>query len=181
MEKYSSFIAYLKDNMIFNKPSANELKNLVNSKITGIQSSEARVLLLIEVLNLFESRDIDFYYKGGIMDFKYYAEYKLKEAKVELEESWNELYNDLCNRYIDGVNSYDFNKVMDYKRLPGGKNKIIWLTKKTEAMYFQEQMGFTLPQFNDCFVWKGKTAFVEQNRHGDPKVEFMELIKKHKR
>jgi hypothetical protein len=181
MEKYRPFISYLEENMIFNMPSSDELRSLVNSKLAEIGSSDVKVMFLKEILKLLKSRDIDIYYLGRIMDFKYYAEYQLKEAEFESINSWNEFYNDLYDKYIKGVNSSDFNTVMTYKSLPPGKNKIVWLAKKTEAMYFQKQMGFTIPQLNACFIWINETPFSESDRHGNPKAKFMELIEKHKR
>jgi hypothetical protein len=182
MEKTDSFIAYVRRTMIFEKPSSDELKKTLDNKIFEIRSHEERVTLLKAIKKLMESRDIDVYYVGGITDFKSYVEYKIEEESFKSKESWNELYNDLIGKYIKKVNLEDFDEVMNNKNISGGKKRIIWLSKKTEAVYFQKEMGFTMPQFNSCFEWRNNTKFVEQNRHDKkPNQLFIDIVAKHKR
>lgn len=80
-------------------------------------------------------------------------------------KDWKELHKNLIiGKYIGDVSLNDFNEVMNYHRLPNGKERINWLTKKAEAVYFQKAKGFTMKDFNTCFVFKDRSSFQENNR-----------------
>jgi hypothetical protein len=104
---------------------------------------------------------------------------QLLNKDPEPVKSWDILYNGLLNSYIKDVSLNDFNEVMNYKRLPNGKSKITWTTKKAEAVYFQKYIGFTMKQFNECFIHKDGTQFKESNRlNTNPEQSFIDIINK---
>lgn len=71
---------------------------------------------------------------------------------------WDNLYIDLKNAKYINTTIGVFNSVMEYKHLPGGANKIQWLTSKADAVCFQENFKFSIPEFNECF-YKDKYPF----------------------
>ncbi|NLO04097.1 MAG: hypothetical protein GX126_17580 [Bacteroidales bacterium] len=72
-------------------------------------------------------------------------------------------FRELNGKYIQ-TNIDVFTSVMINKQLPKDANKIIWLTTKTEAVYFQIETGFTMKQFNACFIHQTGTGFNAHNR-----------------
>jgi len=112
----------------------------------------------------------------------YIAEIKfleyLKKGGTTKATDWSELYNNLINIYIKDVSPNDFNEVMEFKQKPNGSSRIKWIGQfKSEAMYFQQHYGFTVKEFNQCFVYKDGRNFQESNRtNKDPKNEFTSLL-----
>jgi hypothetical protein len=107
---------------------------------------------------------------------------KVKQLKdsdqIEIRKDWSELFNKLGGT-IKGELTM-FNDVMNFHRLPIDKRKIIWIGKKSEALYFQESFGFTLKEFNDCFVPQKGGKFNSNNRSQvNPKGSFLAIIKVH--
>jgi hypothetical protein len=171
--------------MIFNKPSSAELKSMLEKKISEIKSSEERVEILNEIKKLWESRDIDVYYKGGIMDFKNFVEYRIQEEDTgnNINVNWSNLFEDLYGKYIRDATLHDFSEVMIYKRLPNSKKKrkILWLGSKADAVRFLDNFNFTIPEFNDSFVQKdGKKIDPHDRSKTNPKTGFSKLLVKHK-
>jgi hypothetical protein len=87
-----------------------------------------------------------------------------RSQKYHSGEKWQEFYTELSNaRYIE--TSFDiFSQVMQYKKLPADSIKILWLTYYSDALYFQDEINFTLKQFNECFRDKNNTSFKEHQR-----------------
>lgn len=181
MVKANPFISYLRSRMIFEKPNLDELKRELDEKIAEIKSHEERLILLTEILKLWNSHDIDSNYKGGFMDFFNYAEYKLEEETIEPEILCEELYTDLINIYINDVSLLDFNSTMTSHRLPYNRNgkRIIWIGDRYEGFAFSKRFGFKkLSDFNKCFVPKNGKDF-RTNDNGLIKHHFDKLLGKH--
>lgn len=71
---------------------------------------------------------------------------------------WDNLYTDLKNAKYINTTIGVFNSVMEHKHLLDGANKIQWLTSKADAVCFQENFKFSIPEFNECF-YKDKYPF----------------------
>lgn len=181
MENFNAMIDLIKTQMVQGRPSS-DLEGIINEKMASFKTHEERARLLSNIHYMWYSKNIDVAVKGGYMDFIRYVEYLIEEENVlKNNERWDSLYNDLNGQYIKDCSLATFREVMDFKRLPNSVVKIIWLTKKTEAIYFQMELGFDLDQFNDCFSWKGGTKFIPKDWHKNlPKKAFFDLINKHK-
>lgn len=92
---------------------------------------------------------------------------------------WDNLYIDLTNAKYINTTAEVFNSVMEYKRPPDGAKKIQWLTFISDALYFQQKLGFTVKQLNECFQSKNGKLFTEHNRLGvPPKAPLPDIIYK---
>jgi hypothetical protein len=95
-------------------------------------------------------------------------------------KDWKDVHLGLINgKYIKNVSLHDFNEVMNDKRLPNGKEKIMWIVEpKTWAVFFADSYGFTLKIFNNCFIYKDGKPFTRGNKPtAYPKNEFLNLCK----
>lgn len=121
--------------------------------------------------------------KSDSIELGKYKAYVKSEINKLPREDWSSLHHDLINEYIEDVSEEDFNDVMSYKRLPNGKLKIRWMTEKSEGVYFQKEFGFSMKEFNQCFIHKDGTQFRANNLHPDyrPKKQFQDIVLKHKR
>lgn len=97
-------------------------------------------------------------------------------------KDWSKLHEDLINEgYIKDVSQADFNEVMNYKRLPNGKERIIWLTKKSEGAYFSKEFGFEMKNFKKCFIHSDGKDFHDNNVPSTtPDSRLIDLISRHK-
>lgn len=182
MGKVNPLITYLRRSMIYEKPSTDELKRMLDEKIAEIKSHEDRVLLLTEILKLRDSRDFDSNYKGGFMDFFNYAEYKLEDMKIttEIRKDWSSLFNELVGKYIKDTSLNDFNEVMNHHRLPNGKEKIRWFTKKSDAVKFLDWFKFEFKEFNQCFISKnGKVVTTHNRTITDSDPQFKKILERY--
>jgi len=93
--------------------------------------------------------------------FLLYHEERLK--LMNKPSKWEGLFNELSNRYIETTPEI-FNDVMEYKRLPGGEPKILWLKYKVDAMVLLEYYNFTISEINDCYQSKNGVEFAANNR-----------------
>ncbi|GEM_PF-6917749 len=98
--------------------------------------------------------------------------------KTDDANDWGVLYNNLINIYIKDANLSDFSEVMNYKRLPNSKNKILWIREKTEAMYFGRHYNFATKQLNECFNHINGGVFHGNNLpiNYAPKADFKKLL-----
>ncbi len=78
-----------------------------------------------------------------------YHEERLKV--LHKTERWDDLYKDLSNNGYILTSPEVFNHVMEFKQLPVGTEKIQWQTFQADALEFQANFGFRMPQFNNCF------------------------------
>jgi hypothetical protein len=97
------------------------------------------------------------------------------------DKDWKEIHEDFIKgKYIEDVSLNDFNEVMNYRKLPNGKQKIKWVGKKAEAVYFQKAAGFSMKQFNQCFITEDGKQFLVGNRSKlNPQGPFIAIMKKH--
>jgi len=77
-----AFLEYLKERMIFDKPSSDDLKKMLNEKISRIDSLEERIEILREIIKLWQAREINRFDIGRVTDFKNYVEYILAKEEV---------------------------------------------------------------------------------------------------
>jgi len=91
-----------------------------------------------------------------------YGEWRNK--KFHKSECWHDTYNGLIDSgYID-TSAKIFDHVMTHKHLPYGAEKILWRTQKADALYFQHNLKFSMPEFNKCFRSKDGRQFKEGQR-----------------
>jgi hypothetical protein len=174
------FLIYIRRTLIFDKPSSADLIRILDNKISDIKSIDARVDLLNEINSLWQSNEIDIYYKGGIMDFKSYVDYRLAQEIIEKKTDWYKLYNDLKIYYIKGISASDFNQMMNYNALPKDATRVIWRGKRNEGYAFSKHFGFTLTNFKKCFVPEDGKEF--RNNDNTPiKLPFESLLNKYKK
>ncbi len=84
--------------------------------------------------------------------------------KYNKSKIWYGTYKDLIDSgYID-TSEKTFEHVMQHRHLPKGADKILWLTAKADALHFQKNLGFSMPQFNNCFSSKDGYPFKEGQR-----------------
>ncbi len=108
-------------------------------------------------------------------------DFVFKMGEKPTSKDWEDLYDDLINEYIKDTSPTVFNDVINYKRLPKGADKIIWISKKSEAVYFQKAYGFKMKNFNECFIHIDGKQFAEKNRpKSHPQEHFLKIIAKHK-
>lgn len=100
---------------------------------------------------------------------------------LNTKTDWRKLFQTITGKYIQDTSLNDFIEVMIFRRLPNGKGQIKWFGKKSEAVYFQEYYGFSMKQFNECFVFEDGTRFYKNNRlNTNPEPSFLHLITSHK-
>lgn len=82
-----------------------------------------------------------------------YSEWRTQKLNtaINLNSAYNNLFNELKNANYINTSFQIFEYVMLNKRLPIDSNKIQWLTKHSDAIYFMDNFKFTMPQFNECF------------------------------
>jgi hypothetical protein len=78
--------------------------------------------------------------------------------------SWDGLYQDLSDNGYVSTTPEVFNYVMEFKQLPGGKEKIQWRKSNADALAFQTTFGFSMPMLNMCFQSKTRKKFTEGSR-----------------
>jgi len=186
MDTTDAFISYIFNKLSYQSATSAELKNELNRVLTKIGDSEEIIKLFRRTIDIKKNRNLDAFFLGSVYDFFDYAEYCLNielNGRRKNHNDWTWLhYNLIENRYILNVSASDFNEVMIHKRLPNGKEQIKWIGKtKTEALYFSKQFGFTLKQFNECFIYFNGTNFKANNKTPTfQKKEFEDLLTKGK-
>lgn len=65
---------------------------------------------------------------------------------------------------------------MEFKQLPGGKEKIQWRTSKADAIAFQIGLEFKLTQFNNCFSSKDGRPFTWSSKPRGPRRKPLKSI-----
>ncbi|GEM_PF-4985057 len=66
-------------------------------------------------------------------------------------KDYSDLYNKLIKKYFTDISETDFIEILEYKRLPNGKEKIHWIGNKADAFRFADHFKFSTKQLNDCF------------------------------
>ncbi len=66
-------------------------------------------------------------------------------------KDYSDLYNKLIKKYFFDISETDFIEILEYKRLPNGKEKIHWIGNKADAFRFADHFKFSTKQLNDCF------------------------------
>jgi hypothetical protein len=100
---------------------------------------------------------------------------------INVEYKWQGLFNDLSNAKCIDSSVGVFNSAMLYKRLPGGAERIKWLTKKADALYFQENFTFSIPQFNECFISSDGIPFHDKQRSKTDRDKYLtDIIDRYK-
>jgi len=100
---------------------------------------------------------------------------KWREANHYKHLKWYSLYNELKKeKYIDTTIDV-FHSVMEYKHLTG-KEKILWMTAKKDAIYFADSYNLSLKQLNDCFRNYDNTPFKANNRSDSVKYPLPDII-----
>lgn len=111
------------------------------------------------------------------------------------EKDWEPLYQDLINEYIADVSSHDFSQVMEGKRLPDGKDRILWRGDDARCALFVPVFGFSFPQLNACFRNAKGRKFIlsdipkpyrkvpdENAKNANPQLrKYYAMLEKHKR
>jgi len=67
------------------------------------------------------------------------------------ENDYSALYNELIKKYFTDISETDFIEILEYKRLPNGKEKIHWIGNKADAFRFADHFKLSTKQLNDCF------------------------------
>jgi hypothetical protein len=135
-----------------NESDAVQLINLTDDKINK---------LMKECPNYFSELSD---YKENISLFVELKNYIDKMIEGKGKYKWQGLFDDLINAKYISTSVEVFNSVMDSKGLPGGADKIKWVTKKADALYFQENFIFTIPKFNACFISSDGIPFHKKQR-----------------
>ena len=89
----NSFIAYLKQEMIFHNSTSGKLKGLLDQRMNNLITEEDKIDLLLQVGKLKYAKNIDVYYLGGIQDFFDYVTFLTEDLRIVSEGS--QLVNDL--------------------------------------------------------------------------------------
>jgi len=89
------------------------------------------------------------------------------------------LHSKLINIYIKDISINDFNEVMNYKRLPNGKNKYNWIgNNNADAYRFSKQFNFKIKQMNDCFSFlNGKLKANDKPKDNRTQTELTKIFK----
>jgi len=85
-KNYSSFIGYLRHKMIFEEPSNDELKGLLDKRILDIKIHEDRMEFLDEIDELKKAPNVDAHYKGIIQDFFDYVKLLIEDEESVSQE-----------------------------------------------------------------------------------------------
>jgi hypothetical protein len=89
--------------------------------------------------------------------FILYHEERLKV--LHKTERWDDLYKELSTNGYILTSPEVFNHVMEFKQLPVGTEKIQWQTFQADALEYQANFGFSMPQFNNCFKHHSNRKF----------------------
>lgn len=183
MGEVNIFFEYLKSAMKAESFTSSELIALLDKNMTDMPHEE-RVGLLTDVYKLwYETSNIDAYYKGNIMAFINYVEYRImgESWNVDVKAHWIGLFDDLKDNYINETSLNGFIEVMNYHRLPNGGKKIKWLRSKADAVRFSDNFNFSIPEFNECFVQKdGKKIDLHDRSKTAPKKSYSDILIRHK-
>jgi hypothetical protein len=76
---------------------------------------------------------------------------ELKDMETEPLKDWMPLYNNLINNYFKDVTLYDFNEIMNFRRLPDGKNPIKWNKAKGYCLLLFRSYGFKTAEIKRIF------------------------------
>lgn len=76
------------------------------------------------------------------------------------EKDWRPLYRDLIKEYITDCSPDDWQYVMKFKRLPDGKERILWVNDDARCALFGKVFNFSFPQLNACFRNKKGRKFI---------------------
>lgn len=182
METYNAFIYCLREKMK-SEGSIDELKSLLKEQLPELKTDQDKSNLLREIEKLRRNPNIDRHYIGRIQDFFNYAIFRLFEGNdgSKIKKDWSELFRGLYGKYIKDVSQEDFNEIMNYRRLPNGKGKGIWVGSKADAVRFSDNFHFDIPEFNECFLQRdGKKIDVHNRPKTAPKKVFNDLLIRHK-
>jgi len=75
----------------------------------------------------------------------------IQEPEQPKGKDYSDLYNKLIKKYFTDISETDFIEILEYKRLPNGKEKIHWIGNKADAFRFADHFKFSTKQLNDCF------------------------------
>jgi hypothetical protein len=96
-------------------------------------------------------------------------------------EKWHVLYSDLINAEYIKTTFEVFSYAMEYKKLPGGSDKIQWLTSHADAIFFADELKFSMKQLNECFISNTGTPFQAGSRPTTTrKRELIEILDKYR-
>lgn len=98
-----------------------------------------------------KAKSTDDYLSITIEDYHFEEYYQTRLRGLTQRQNWEGLNNELRKSGFIETTAEVFNHVMEYRQIPEGKERILWLTSKADAIAFQESFGFTMPQFNKCF------------------------------
>ena len=126
-----------------------------------IQPAEKSDFMIWFVNKALETND---YFSVKIKDYHFieYHEERMMEMNKHLK--WRELYEELSAEGYIKSSLETFNHVMEFKHPPDDKEKVLWLKQKADALCFQKEFNFLMPQFNYCFRSKNDKPFHENQR-----------------
>lgn len=95
-------------------------------------------------------------------------------------KDYSALYNELIKKYFSDISKDEFNEVLNYKRLPNGKEKIKWIKDNgADAFRFKEFINFTNKEMNDCFSFPfGKLEGHDKPKHNGTKTDLSRILKR---
>jgi len=91
---------------------------------------------------------------------------------------WYGTYKGLKDSGYIETSEKTFDHVMMHRYRPKGADKILWKTVKADALYFQKNLGFSMPQFNNCFRSEDVYPFKEGQRAKTPRNKNLQNIVK---
>lgn len=104
----------------------------------------------------------------------------IKEPEQPTGSDYSALYNELIKKYFSDISKDEFNEVLNYKRLPNGKEKIKWIKDNgADAFRFKEFIKFTIKEMNDCFSFPfGKLEGHDKPKHNGTKTDLSRILKR---
>ena len=112
--------------------------------------------------------------------FKEEREYHKSRDENDLFSNINytKLHKKLLHTYIKDVSISDFTEIINYKRLPNGKNKICWIGYKADGFRFSEKFDFTIKQMNECFSFSdGKLKANDKPKDNRTQTDLSKIFK----
>jgi hypothetical protein len=94
-------------------------------------------------------------------------------------KDFNSLHKKMINNYFRDVSETDFSEIMEYKRLPNGKEKISWIDSNySDAFRFKEKFDFSIKQMNECFSFPdGVLKANHRPKHNKTKTAISKILK----
>jgi hypothetical protein len=158
----------------------NSLKNCNEFIAENIDKPDFEIIVQNQILNfkegmILEPNNISLKTNISLLELEL-EKYCINKANSITD--YKALYSKLINSFIEDISINDFNEVMNYKRLPNGKNKTCWIGNNADAYRFSKKISFTIKQMNDCFSFpNGKLKANYKPKDNRTQTELSKILK----